>query len=56
VVSNHKNESGFTDVLPFRSRTDIDVKEKVASLILNVNGDSLRNQDTLKFTPQEASY
>ncbi|NUJ98108.1 PKD domain-containing protein [Candidatus Gracilibacteria bacterium] len=56
VVSNHKNEAGFTDVLPFRSRTDIEVKEKVASLILSVNGDKLRNQDILKFTPNEASY
>lgn len=56
VVSNHKNEAGYTDILPFRSRTDIDVKEKVASLILYVNDDRLRNQDELKFTPKEASY
>jgi PKD repeat protein len=41
VVSAHKNESGYTDVLPFSSRTDIQVQEKIASLILKVNGDNL---------------
>ncbi len=56
VISSHKNATGLTDVLPFSSRADIDVKEKIASLILDVNGERLRNQDSLKFTPQEASY
>ncbi|USN59310.1 MAG: PKD domain-containing protein [Candidatus Peribacteria bacterium] len=56
VVSAHKNEEGFTDVLPFRSRGDIEVKEKVASLIIKVNDSYLRNNSELKFDPTEASY
>ena len=56
VVSNHKNAGGYTDVLPFRSRADIKVKEKVASVIIKVNGLSLRQKDELKFTPEEANY
>ena len=56
VTSSHKNSKGFTDVLPFRSREDITVKEKVASLIIKVNSDNLRDSDELKFTPDEASY
>jgi hypothetical protein len=42
--------------LPFRSREDIEVKEKVASVIIKVNGLSLRQKDELKFTPEEANY
>ena len=56
MVSNHKNAGGYTDVLPFRSRADIKVKEKVASVIIKVNGLSLRQKDELKFTPEEANY
>lgn len=56
VVSSHKNESWYTDVLPFSSRADIQVDEKVASMILKVNGVTLGNQDTIKFTPNEGSY
>lgn len=56
VVSNHKNESGYTDVLPFSSRTEIDVREKVASMIIKVNGDDLRNRDEIKFNPEESGY
>jgi hypothetical protein len=56
VVSDHKNVAGFTDVLPFRSRADIQVKEKIASVIIKVNGVSLRDRDEIKFTPEEARY
>ncbi len=56
VVSAHKNESWYTDVLPFSSRTDIQVQEKIASLILKVNGEILWDNDTLKFTPDEGTY
>ena len=56
MTSAHKNVNGYTDVLPFRSRADIKVKEKIASLIIKVNSDNLRQKDTLKFTPEEARY
>jgi PKD repeat protein len=56
VISSHKNSKGFTDVLPFRSRADITVKEKIASVIIKVNSDTLRNKDELKFTPEEGAY
>jgi hypothetical protein len=32
------------------------VKEKIASLIIKVNSDTLRDKDELKFTPQESGY
>ncbi len=56
VSSSHKNDAWYTDVLPFSSRATVTVKEKVASVILKVNTQSLRNKDELKFTPDEASY
>ncbi|MDD3144837.1 MAG: PKD domain-containing protein [Candidatus Gracilibacteria bacterium] len=56
VSSNHKNASGYSDVLPFSSRADIVVKEKVASIILKVNSDNLGQQEELKFLPDDAKY
>ncbi len=57
VVSSHKNENGYTDVLPLRQKVDITVQEKVASLVLKVNWISvLEDQQTVKFTPEESSY
>lgn len=56
VSSSHKNEKGYIDVLPFSSRADITIKEKVASVIIKVNSTSLRDSDELKFTPDEARY
>ncbi len=56
VTSNHKNSSGFTDVLPFSSKTNISVEEKVASVILKVNSERLWNREELKFTPENAKY
>gem|GEM_PF-4003739 len=41
VKSNHKNAAGYTDVLPFSTRNVVEVKEKVASLIVGINGISL---------------
>jgi len=55
-MSSHKNAAGFTDVLPFRSRADIKVKEKVASVLINVNSTQLRQKELLKFTPDEARF
>jgi hypothetical protein len=37
VTSNHKNNNGFTDVLPLSTYTNIEVKEKDASIVLGVN-------------------
>ncbi len=56
VISSHKNTKWYTDVLPFRSRADIKVKEKIASVIIKVNSDRLRQKDELKFTPDEARF
>ena len=35
---------------------DIVIKEKVASVIIKVNSTSLRNNNEIKFTPDEARY
>ncbi len=56
VKSAHKNAKGYVDVLPFSSRADIVIKEKVASVIIKVNSYTLRNDNELKFTPDEARY
>jgi len=56
VTSSHKNAEGYTDVLPFRSRTDITVNEKIASVILKVNGNRIGDSDEIKFTPEDANY
>lgn len=56
VISSHRNKSGFIDVLPFRWRSDIEVKEKVANLLINVNGKDLWNDDTLKFNSDEWAF
>lgn len=56
VKSNHKNAKGFTDVLPFKSSTVVKVNTKIASLVLNVNWKSLKNQEVIKVSPLEASY
>ena len=56
VLSSHKNDKGNTDVLPFSSRAEIVVKEKIASLIIKVNSDRLGQFNELKYTPEEAWY
>ncbi len=56
VTSSHKNVEGFTDVLPFRSRVDISVNEKIATLVVKVNGESVVDNQHLKFTPNTADY
>ena len=56
VKSSHKNKLGFTDVLSFSSRADVQIKEKVASVIIKVNSSTLRNDNELKFTPDEWRY
>jgi len=39
--------------LSFSSRADVQIKEKVASVIIKVNSSTLRNDNELKFTPDE---
>ena len=56
VTSSHKNAEGYTDVLPFRSRADVVIKEKVASVIIKVAGDRVDDNSVLKFTPDDAGY
>jgi len=51
VVSTHKNSSGFTDVLPFRSRAEVLVNEKVATLVIKVNSSTVTDNNVLKFNP-----
>lgn len=56
VTSSHKNAEGYTDVLPLRQRVDINVNEKIASVIIKVNGDTVSDNKELKFTPETADY
>ncbi len=56
VTSVHKNAEGYTDVLPFRSRAEVTIKEKIASLIINIDGDRVEDNEVLKFTPDDANY
>lgn len=56
VKSAHKNSKWYTDVIPFEDKVEIKVREKVASLIIKVNGDRLWNRESLKFTPSQAKY
>jgi len=56
VKSSHKNKAWYTDVLPFSSRGIVEVKEKIASVIIKINSTSLRESDEIKFTPDEANY
>lgn len=43
-------------MLPFRSRADIVVNEKIASLIVKVNGYTVGDNQVMKFTPDEGGY
>jgi hypothetical protein len=43
-------------VLSFSSRADIVIKEKIASVIIKVNSSTLRNDNILKFIPDDARY
>ena len=56
VTSSHKNNAGYTDVLSFSKSANVQIKEKVASLIIKVNTVTLRNSKEIKFTPEEAWY
>lgn len=56
VLSTHRNSLKYTDVLPFSSRADITVNQKIANLNIKINDKDLRNQDTIKFSPDEAGY
>jgi len=56
VTSSHKNEEGYTDVLPLRERVDIRVNEKIASVLLKVNGQTIGDSGAIKFTPEDANY
>lgn len=56
VKSNHRNRNWKIDVLPFKSSTIINVKSKIASVIVNINWKSLKDQNIIKFEPLESSY
>ena len=56
IKSAHKNGKWYTDVIPYRGKVIVKVKEKIASLIVKVNGDRLWNREELKFTPSQAKY
>ena len=56
VTSSHKNQWGLTDVLPYRGRIDVVVQEKVATMLIKVNGESVSDNEILKFTPDVANY
>ncbi len=56
VLSDHRNSKWYIDVLPFSSRADIDVKQKIANVIIKIQDKNLRNEDTIKFSPEEASF
>jgi len=56
VRSNHKNKKGYTDVLSYRWKVDIDVLSKIASVIVKVNWERVWDKKELKFTPDDAKY
>ncbi len=56
VKSAHKNPAWYTDVLSYQSRMVIQVKEKIASILVKVNSLTLGTNDELKFTPDESNY
>lgn len=56
VISDHRNSSNYIDVLPFRSRADIDVKQKVANINIKVNFMDLWNQSLIKLSPEDWDY
>ncbi len=56
VISDHRNDLNYIDVLPLRSRTIVDVKEKIANLNIKVNYTDLWNNEMLKFSPENGSY
>gem|GEM_PF-740978 len=56
VTSNNKNSKGNIITLPFEASTVVDVEPKMASIVLNINGVSLGNNEEIKFTPEEAGY
>ena len=56
VKSTHKNAWWYIDVTPFSTRAVIEVKAKIASIIITVNSKSLKEYEEIKFTPDESSY
>ncbi len=56
VISSHRNKTWYIDVLPFRWRSDIEVKQEVANLVININWVNLWNKDSLKFNSEEWSF
>ncbi len=56
IRSAHKNSKGYMDVIPYRWEVKVQVREKLASFIIKVNGDRLWFKNRLKFTPEQAEY
>ncbi len=56
VRSAHKNSNWYTDVLPFFGVAKVEVRAKIASLIIRVGNRQIPVSDELKFSPDEAKY
>lgn len=56
VRSNHRNSKWYTDVLPYSDKIVVEVREKIASVILKVNGVNIWNNEEIKFTPDDAGW
>ncbi len=54
VLSSSKNKAGYTDVIPFSTRVDVDVKERLASIFAYVNGIAADENDEVKVNPDDA--
>ncbi len=56
VRSAHKNSKGFTDVLPYTGKIQVQVREKIASVILRVWSNKVGEDWEIKIAPEEAQY
>ncbi len=56
VISASKNSYWKTDVLPFSSSVQINVKEKIANVVMIANDYKIENGSEIKFTPEEWAY
>jgi len=56
VKSSHKNKFGNSDVIPYSWKIEIQVKEKIASVVLRISWKNISSNDEIKFSPEEAKY
>lgn len=55
VVSASRNSKGKTDVLPLSTSVQVEVKPKVAEMVLLINGVNVSNKNSIKISPSIAS-